>query len=461
MKEETILIPSIISKQRDFFATGKTKNIDFRLSSLKKLKSVIKKNEQVIFDALHYDLGKHKVESFMTEIGIIYDEINHAVKHLKKWATVKKVRTNLANIPGTSEIHKEPFGVCLIMAPWNYPFNLLFAPLVGALGAGNCAILKTGHASSKTSDVIKEIIEDTFESSHVACFGGGREVISSLLKERYDYIFFTGGTTLGKIVMRSAAENLTPLTLELGGKSPCVVTKNAKIKLAAKRIAWAKCLNSGQTCLAPDYLLIENSVKEEFIEEFKRNVVLFFGKNPKESEYYPRIISESHFDKVFSFLTGGNVVFGGEADKATKYISPTILENVDLKHPVMTEEIFGPILPVIPFDNLSKAIDFINEREKPLALYVYTEKAKEANRFIEEVSFGGGCVNDCIVHVANSNIPFGGVGLSGMGLYHGEASFNTFSNTKGILRKSTMLDIPLRYAPYTDKVMKMLRVVFR
>ncbi|WP_409069596.1 aldehyde dehydrogenase [Clostridium sp. FAM 1755] len=445
-------INNILEKQKKFFDNGYTKDINFRIEALKKLKYSIKINENNIFKALKKDLNKSEFETFITEIGIVYDEINVAIKNIKKWSKTKKVRTPITNFLASSYIYNEPYGVVLIMAPWNYPFQLIMAPLVGAISAGNCILLKPSELAVETKKIIVDIIKDTFNDEYISVVTGGVEESEALLKEKFDYIFYTGGINVGKIVMKAAAENLTPITLELGGKSPCIVDKDADIDLAARRIAWGKFLNAGQTCVAPDYLIVHKNIKEKFISLMEKYIVKFFGKNIFENEDYPRIINERHFKRLEGYLDEGKIVFGGKRDINNLYIEPTIIEEINFKNRIMQEEIFGPVLPVIEFEDISEVIDIVKNNSKPLALYYFSEDKEKQKFVIKNIQFGGGCINDTIMHLATSTLPFGGVGNSGMGGYHGIASFETFSHKKSILKKSNLIDIKIRYAPFKGKI---------
>ncbi len=451
-------IRETLESQRAFFATGKTKDITFRKEQLKKLRQAILDHEQEIYDALYADFRKSKFETFETEIGTVLNELKDAIKNVKKWSRVKKARTPLTHLPAKSRIYSDPYGVVLIIAPWNYPFNLLMAPLLGAISAGNCAMVKTAPASANTSAIIKKILTSIYPEDYVAVFEGGRSVNGALLDEEFDYICFTGGAEVGRIVLQAAAKNLTPCTLELGGKSPCIVADDANLKIAARRIVWGKFLNCGQTCVAPDYLLVSNNVKTKLFELMLKEIKKFYGDNPKASEDFPRIITDSHFERISKLLSSGDVLTGGETDAKTRYIAPTILDNVSLDDPVMQEEIFGPVLPTITIDSIDDAISIINARPKPLALYTFTRSKKTKLKILKETSCGGGCVNDTLMHFANGHFPFGGVGMSGMGAYHGEASFTTFSHQKSIVEKSNFFDNPFRYAPYSDLGVKILKM---
>lgn len=445
-------IRNILEKQKSFFDKGYTKDINFRIEALKKLKRNIKINENNIFKALKIDLNKSEFETFITEIGIVYDEINGAIKNIKKWSKPKKVKTPITNFLASSYIYNEPYGVALIMSPWNYPFQLIMAPLVGAISAGNCVLLKPSELAIKTEKIIVKIIKDTFSDEYIGVITGGIEESTALLKEKFDYIFYTGGINVGKIVMRAAAEHLTPITLELGGKSPCIVDKDANIDLAAKRIAWGKFLNAGQTCVAPDYLVVHRNIKEKLISSIENYIVEFFGENTFESEDYPRIINERHFKRLEGYLKEGKIVSGGNTDINNLYIEPTIIEGINFENRIMEEEIFGPIFPVIEFENIDKIIDIVKNNPKPLALYYFSENKEKQEFIIKNISFGGGCINDTIMHLSTSTLPFGGVGSSGIGGYHGRASFDTFSHKKSILKKSNLIDVKIRYAPFKGKI---------
>lgn len=453
-------ISNILKKQKEFFDNGYTKDINFRIEALEKLKYSIKINENNIFKALKRDLNKSEFETFITEIGIVYNEINIAIKNIKKWSKAKKVRTPITNFLASSYIYKEPYGVVLIISPWNYPFQLIMAPLIGAISAGNCILLKPSELAVETEKIIVDIIKNTFNDEYISVVTGGGEESKALLKEKFDYIFYTGGINVGKIVMKAAAENLTPITLELGGKSPCIVDKDADIGLAARRIAWGKFLNAGQTCVAPDYLIVHKNIKEEFISLIKKYIIKFFGENSFESEDYPRIINEKHFKRLEAHLEEGKIVFGGKRDINNLYIEPTIIEGINFKNRIMQEEIFGPILPIIEFEYINEVIDMVKNNSKPLALYYFSEDREKQRFVIENIQFGGGCINDTIMHLATSTLPFGGVGNSGIGSYHGIASFETFSRKKSILKKSNLIDIKIRYAPFKGKL-ELARKIFK
>ena len=446
-----------IENLRKFFSSGKTLDVNFRKQKLKELKAEIIKNEKEIFKALETDLGKSSTEAYMSEVGLVLSEIDCCIKHLKKWAKPKKVRSPLAQFPSKSYILSEPLGVVLIMSPWNYPFMLTLNPLIGAIGAGNCAIVKPSRYSGATSDVIKKILNNVFSEDYVLVVLGGREQNQMLLDLKVDYIFFTGGVNVGKTVASKAAVNLTPTTLELGGKSPCIIDKSANIKLAAKRVVFGKFLNCGQTCIAPDYILVHESVKDQFIEFAKNEIQAMFGKNPLGNNLYGKIINEKHFDRLMGLIDKSKVAFGGNGDKRELKIEPTILNDVSLSDACMGEEIFGPIMPILTYKTLDQAKEIIKTYAKPLALYVFSNDKNFVSDVLNTISYGGGCVNDTIIHIASTKLPFGGVGESGMGHYHGKFSFDTFSHKKSVVEKSVVIDLSIRYQPYTKTKDSLIR----
>ena len=453
-------IQKVVASQWEYFLTQATKDINFRLENLHKLKKAILKYENRLNDALKKDLNKSPFEAYSTEIGFVLEEISYHLRHLKKWAKPVKVRTDLVNFYSRSYILNEPYGVVLIMSPWNYPFQLMFDPLVGAISAGNCVVLKPAHYSERTTETVIEMISETFDPRYVSIFEGGRETIQQMLDIRYDYIFFTGSPYLGKIVMEKAAKFLTPVSLELGGKSPCIVEEDADLDVAARRITFGKLLNAGQTCLAPDYFLVHTKIKTKLIEKIKQCITNSYGEDPQRSPDYGRIINQAQFVKLAGLIKTGHVVFGGRTDEQDRYIAPTILDNVKPEDPIMQDEIFGPIFPVMEFNNLDEVAAFINKREKPLAFYFFTSSRKKEERLLSMTTSGGGCINDTIVHLTNPKMPFGGVGNSGMGAYHGKYSFDTFSHHRSILAKSTWLDIGLRYPPYKNKL-QLVKKIFK
>ncbi len=452
-------IITTLELQRHYFAGGKTKHISHRLELLKRLEHSIIKHETDIMEALRKDLNKSSFEAYATEIGMVLEEIRFVSKNLRGWARPRQVRTPITNFPSVSRIYSEPFGVVLIMSPWNYPFQLAISPLAGAIAAGNCAIVKPSNYSPNTSAVIELILSETFPKEYVAVIQGGREANQSLLEQKFDYIFFTGSVAVGKTVMRAASEHLTPVTLELGGKSPCIVDETANLELAARRIVWGKFLNSGQTCVAPDYLLVHHSVKAALLDRMKKYIHQFYGEDASMNESFPKIINEKHFDRLLGLMKNESIVIGGTSSRERNQISPTILDHINWDSPVMAEEIFGPILPVLEFKNLNEVITMVNNQPKPLALYYFTTKKENERRIIGSISYGGGCINDTIMHLATSHLPFGGVGNSGMGRYHGKDSFDTFSHKKSVLKKANWLDVPLRYPPYKNHLKTLKRLM--
>jgi aldehyde dehydrogenase (NAD+) len=442
-------IQEAIANQRAFFATGKTKSYDFRIAQLHKLLDLIQENEQLILDAVYADLRKPAIESYGSEILITLAEIKYALKHLKTWMKPQKVGTPINLFPSSSYIYAEPLGIVLIIAPWNYPFNLIITPLIGAISAGNCSILKPSEHTPHTSSVIAKLINDNFDPNFIIAIEGGIETNQALLAERFDHIFFTGGTAIGKIVMESAAKHLTPVTLELGGKSPCIVDVECDLDITAKRIVWGKFYNAGQTCVAPDYLLVQKSIKPLLVEKLIAYINIFFGDNPQQSPDLARIVNDRQFDRLMGLLDEGKILIGGDSDKSDLFISPTIIDEVSLHSKIMAEEIFGPILPILEYEHISEAIALINALPKPLALYLFSNNKQKQEQILQEVSFGGGCFNDTIMHFGNLELPFGGVGNSGIGSYHGKATFDTFSHRKSILKNSFRFDLKFRYPPYT------------
>lgn len=451
-------IKSIIDKQRDYFESNATRDIDFRIEQLKKFKNAIKENEENIYAALNADFKKSKFETFATEIGIVYDEISCMIKNVKKWATPELIKDTISNFPSRNYIYHDPYGVALIIGAWNYPFQLTLAPVVGAMAAGNTCVIKPPRAAINTYHVIQKIIEETFNENYIAVLDEHSDN-NEMLSYKYDYIFFTGGVEVGKTIARAAAEFLTPTTLELGGKSPCIVDKQVDIETAARRIAWGKYLNGGQTCVAPDYLLLHDSVKEKFYKAFAKSVREFYGNNPQDSADYPRIINDRHFNRLAAMITDGDVIVGGKTDAETRYIAPTLIEIDSLDHPLMSDEIFGPILPVLTIQSIDEAISIVKQFEKPLAFYIFSNSYANQQKCLNTVQFGGGCVNDTVSHFVNDGLPFGGIGNSGIGAYHGKFSFDTFTHKKGVCNKVTWPDVPLRYPPYNGKLMLVKQVM--
>lgn len=440
-------IDGIIAGQRKFFASNATLDIKFRKEQLKKLQNAIKEWEKPLCEALWKDLHKSAEETILTELSIVAGEVKNHLKHLRSWMRSRCVATPLKMMPSRSRVVSEPLGNALIIAPWNYPVQLLLNPLVGAISSGCTAILKPSPYVPNVSKVIEDMITATFDKRYIAVVQGNRIVNEVLLENRFDIIFFTGSPQLGKLVMNAAAKNLTPVVLELGGKSPCIIDKDADIKVSAKRLAWGKTLNAGQTCIAPDYLLIHRSKIEQFVSEFAKAIKELHGNDIKQSRHYVRLVNDKAFERVKGYINDGRVIYGGDSDAEERFIEPTLLADVPLTAPVMNEEIFGPILPMIPFDNPDEVITFVREREKPLALY-YFGNVKHAKEVIRLTSAGGSCINDVIMHIANENMPFGGVGNSGMGHYHGKLSLDAFSHQRSIVTTPTWLDLPFRYMPY-------------
>ncbi|MDU5039505.1 MAG: aldehyde dehydrogenase [Clostridium perfringens] len=443
-----------INKQREYFSTGETKDINFRIEKLKKLRDVLKSEEEKVFEALKKDLMKSSFESYVTEVAMVYDEINMHIKNIKKWSKKRRVKTPLVQFPAKSFIQLEPYGVVLIIGPFNYPFMLTMDPLIGAIAAGNTAVIKPSESAPETSKILKEILEKVFDEKYVLHVNPerGKEVVEELLKEKFDYIFFTGSATVGKIVMKAASQYLTPVTLELGGKSPCIIDKDCKLELAARRIVWGKLLNSGQTCVAPDYLYVHKDIEEEFIKKLEEEIKNQFGDNPLESEDYSKMVNEREFNRVLAYIDKEKLVFGGNYNRKTFQIEPTILKNVTWNDPVMEREIFGPIFPILPFENLDEVIRLVNSKDKPLAIYYFSEDKNKIEKVLNSTSSGGVTINDTLVHVSSSYLPFGGVGNSGMGEYHGKYSFDLFSNKKGVMNRKTFLDLKIRYAPFQNKL---------
>ncbi|WP_404459516.1 aldehyde dehydrogenase [Oceanobacillus kapialis] len=438
-------IQQIVESQRAFYSNGNTRDYQTRKATLEKLKKMLKKYEHDIYKALRTDLNKSEQETYTTELGFLYAEIDFTLKHLLDWMEPKKVNAPITHKGTKNYIVSEPYGVSLIISPWNYPLQLALAPAVGALAAGNCVVIKPSEHSSATSSLLARMIARTFDPSFITVVEGEKETNQELLRQRFDYIFFTGSTEVGKIVMRQASEHLTPVTLELGGKSPAIVDKDANINLAAKRIVWGKFTNAGQTCVAPDYIYVHDSVKFKLLKAMKKYIKSFYGKEPLQNSNYTRIINASHFDRIIGYLSDGTVLHGGNFDRQSLMIEPSILDKISWDDHVMQEEIFGPVLPVLSFTNVEEAVEMISKQEKPLALYYFGENNKTQEQVIQYLSFGGGSINDTIFHLANPHLPFGGVGNSGMGQYHGKSSFETFSHQKSILKQSTKFDVPFRY----------------
>ncbi len=444
-------IKEILEKQREYFKSGATLDVAFRRKMLRRLYSAIEKNEKKIFDALEADLGKSDFESYMCELGMTLEEISYMIKNIRKFSKKQRVRTPISQFRSKSYTLPSPYGNVLIMSPWNYPFLLSLSPLADAMAAGNTAILKPSAYSPATSAVVAEILGECFEERYIAVVEGGRRENAELLEQKFDLVFFTGSQAVGKEVLRKCAESLTPAVLELGGKSPCIVDESADIEISAKRIVFGKYLNCGQTCVAPDYILCHSSIKDELVAALIKQIKLQFGENPLENEEYGHIISKKHYERLVSLIDKEKTVYGGECHNGSLKIAPTVLDRVTWEDNIMQEEIFGPILPILTFDDVRDIYGILQDRQKPLALYVFSQSKDNINELTERLSFGGGCVNDTIIHLATSEMGFGGVGESGMGAYHGRVGFETFSHRKSIVNKSTSIDLPMRYQPYNRK----------
>ena len=453
-----LAVSDLIRKQREFFKTGKSKDITFRIEQLKTLKKAIIEHQPVIINALKADLNKPEFEAYATELWVV-KEIDYAIKHIKSWTSPKKAPIGIEQFPGFGRIYAEPLGIILILGTWNYPFQVIIAPLVGAIAAGNCGILKPSEIAPQTSSVLADIIQKHFDPAYIAVLEGSAETSQQLLAEKFDHIFFTGSTEIGKLVMEAAAKHLTPVTLELGGKSPCIVDSDINIEYTARRITWGKFINAGQTCVAPDYLLVNKKIKQNLVDSIEKCIQNFYGEQPNTSPDYARIINQKHFYRLVKFLQNGEIIIGGDINPDDCYIAPTVIDHVSLADPVMQNEIFGPILPIVEYDDLSEAIALINEKPKPLALYLFSQNKNLQKRVLQETTSGGVCINDCVMQLGVLSLPFGGVGDSGIGSYHGKASFDIFSHYKSVLHKSLRLDSKLRYAPYEGKLQLLKRII--
>ena len=442
---------NLVNKQQQFFSDGTTRSVDFRKKKLRKLKSLLQKNEQEFFQALHADFQKPAFETFETELMMIYQEIDHLLSNISGWTSPKKVSGSWITFPSKNYIHSQPYGVSLIIGAWNYPLQLTINPALGSIAAGNCTILKPSEIASNTAGLLANIINNNFDAGFLHVVEGNAKVTQSLLHQPLDYIFFTGSKRVGKIVMKAAAEQLTPLTLELGGKSPAIVDRSADLQLAAKRIAWGKFINAGQTCVSPDYVYVHENDCDRFCELVHHYIKSFYGDDPSQSPDYARIINQKHFNRLVELIDSSKVRYGGRTITNERYIEPTVLADISWDNNIMQEEIFGPLLPVLSYRDMGDVISAVNANPRPLALYLFTTDKSLEQRIINNVPFGGGCINDTISHLANLDLPFGGIGQSGFGNYHGKASFDTFSQKKSIMKKGTWLDIPLRYPPYEDK----------
>ena len=454
-------INQLVSLQRSYFNSGETLDISFRKKQLLKLKATIKKHENAILKALYEDLGKSSYEAYMCEIGLVYSEISHMLKNINRFSRNKYKNTPLSQFPATSYEKKVPYGNVLIMSPWNYPFLLSLDPLVEAIAAGNTVILKPSAYSPHTSQIVYDIIKECFREEYVSCVQGGRKENETLLDMKFDFIFFTGSQNVGKLVLEKAAKHLTPVILELGGKSPCIVDESANIELAAKRIVFGKFLNCGQTCVAPDYILCDEKVKDRLVGELIKQVKLQYSNNPLENKNYGKIVNEKHFERLEGLIEPNKVVCGGHSNRETLQIEPTILDGVTYEDAVMQEEIFGPILPVLAFKGMKDVINDLQGKEKPLALYLFSENQKTIDEITSRVQYGGGCINDVIVHLATTELGFGGVGESGMGRYHGQIGFDAFSHIKSIMHKQNWLDLPMRYQPYQKKFERLVKMFLK
>lgn len=450
-------IPELIQSQRKFFATGKTRDRDFRIQQLESLERAIVANQDKIVAAVQSDLGRAAFEAYF-EIATL-SEIKLALKQLKKWMKPRRVTTSLDVFPASAWVQAEPLGVALIIGPWNYPFQLMMSPLVGAIAAGNCAILKPSEYAPEMSKLVTELVRSTFDRDYIAVVEGDAQISQELLAQKFDHIFFTGGTEIGRIVMQVAAKHLTPVTLELGGKSPCFVDASVRLDYAAKRIAWGKFINAGQTCIAPDYILVDAAVKDEFVVQLRKAIGELYGENPALSPDYARIVNQRQLNRLKGLLGSGTIVIGGQVNDADRYLAPTVLDHVNWNDSVMESEIFGPILPILTYDNLDDAIALVNERPKPLALYIFSKSDNVQTSIVNTISSGGVCINDTVLQVSVGNLPFGGVGDSGTGSYHGKASFDTFSHDRSFLKRSILFDLDWRYAPYTDDRLKFLKKI--
>ena len=449
---------SVYEKQKKYFLTKETYNYAFQKQMLLTLKQMLIKNEKAIMDALYLDLGKSNYEAYMTELGLVLNDINFAIKHLKKWMKPKRVKTNISNFPSKSMIYHDPYGVCLIMSPWNYPVNLAFEPLIGAIAGGNTCIIKMSEYSTNTSVLLEKLFNETFDEKYIKAYHGDVTETTEILKLPFDFIFFTGSEKVGKIVMASAASHLTKVVLELGGKSPTIVDDNVNIELVTKRIAFGKIINAGQTCVAPDYIYVHENIKPQFINALIKEIKLMLGSNPLTNPDYPKIINERHYQRILSLIDQSKVIYGGKG--CNLRIEPTIMDNVTYDDAVMQEEIFGPIFPIMSFKDIDEIISEIECHPEPLALYLFSNN-KEIKKKILKMRFGGGCINDTLMHLSSETLPFGGVNNSGMGSYHGKYSFSTFTREKGVLSKSTHIDIKLRYHPYNEKKQKIVRKILK
>ncbi len=442
-------IAELVQNHRVFFATGRTKDLSFRFEQLQILRKAISDHEAAIFEALKKDLNRPAFESYGGDTAIVINEIDHTLKHLRSWAKPNKIKTPFAYYPSRSFTFPEPYGVALIIGPWNFPFQLLFGPLVGAMAAGNCVLLKPPVAAPCSTRLIAAMIRDHFDPSYISIVEGGAETGQLLLEEQFDYIFFTGGPATGRLVMRAAAKHLTPVTLELGGKNPCIVDVDTRLDYTARRIVWGKFFNAGQSCVAVDYLLVDKKIKQPLLDLIAWTINIFYGADPSQSPDYGRVVDNMHFDRLSRLLGQGRIIVDGRTDRVARYIAPTVIDGISGNESIMEDEIFGPLLPVIEYGDLTEAIAMVNSRPKPLALYFFSREKQKQERVLREASSGGGCINDTMIH-ETACLPFGGVGESGIGKYHGKASFDTFSHVRSIVKSGFLFDVPLRYPPYKD-----------
>ena len=451
-------LKALLKNQKQFFQTQATRDVGGLKKLLIKLRTEILNREKDIYEALYKDFKKSKFEAYLGEIGIVISEIDSSIKYIDRWSKPKKVRASMLNFPSRDYIYSEPYGSVLIITPWNYPFQLAIAPVIAAITAGNTVVLKPSEHSPNTSQLLESILSSVFKPEHLKVVQGGIPETTLLLKERWDYIFFTGSVAVGKIIAKAAAPHLTPVTLELGGKNPCIIDATMPTALTAKRLVWGKFINAGQTCIAPDYLLVHSSVKKQLISDLKKEIISAYGENPQESPDYPRIINTKNLSRLTSMLEDSKVIYGGHFDATDCYLAPTIIEEPSLESNVMKEEIFGPILPILSYESETDIHGVLSNYEKPLGFYVFSNNVSFYKKMIKTYSFGGGTINDTMIQFGNTNLPFGGVGESGIGAYHGKLGFDTFSHKKGIVVKGNWLDIPIRYAPYNNKLNKLKRL---
>ena len=450
----------VVEKQKEFFKTGKPIDINYRKKALIKLRDTVDKYEEKILYALKLDLGKSEFEGYETELGIVKSELKNTIKNLEKWSKPKKVRASIMNPFSDNRIYNQPYGVCLILSPWNYPFQLALMPLIGSIAAGNTSILKLSEISSFTSGIVREIIEEIFDEEYIAVFSGEADEAINLIESDIDFIFYTGNPKIGASVAESAGRRLIPCVLELGGKSPCIIDRKADLDNAAKKIVWGKFMNAGQTCVAPDYIIADRLVFLELRDKLIHYIKEFYGENPIESDDYPKIINKKNFDRILNLIEGKRLIFGGKYDDDSLKIEPTILEVSSMDEKIMQEEIFGPIIPIIIYKNKSEIFEIIYKNKNPLALYLFTDNNSFEKEIIEKVSFGGGCVNDTIIHCTSEGLPFGGIGMSGLGNYHGKASFDAFSHKKSVVKSKKFADISMKYPPFNEKKLKLIKKVF-